>query len=358
MQVVERRAEPIENVDTRKDLHTHDAVDPGAKQLGTTDPIKVLYIAGWQRSGSTILANLLGQIHGFFSAGELYYLWDFVWQRNTLCGCGRHFHDCPTWARIVERAFGGPGGVDSDEMRRLGHIHGRTRAFPQLALSPTRKRMTARLRKYLRNLARLYSAIADSTDSRVIVDASKWPSYGRVLDMVACLDVRVVHLVRDPRAVAYSWLRRKVLADRDPPEEMYRRPADSSLRWNAWNIASELYFKRAPTPYLLLRYEDFVERPRKCVKRILELLGEDATALPFVSARQIELGVTHTVGGNPVRLASGRVRLQRDDEWTREMRLRDRALVDALTYPLLRKYGYARESLKAPARGPRARSAA
>jgi hypothetical protein len=30
------------------------------------DKIKVLYIAGWGRSGSTILGNILGQVAGFF----------------------------------------------------------------------------------------------------------------------------------------------------------------------------------------------------------------------------------------------------------------------------------------------------
>jgi len=34
---------------------------------------KVLYIAGWGRSGSTILDNVLGQLDGCFSTGELNY---------------------------------------------------------------------------------------------------------------------------------------------------------------------------------------------------------------------------------------------------------------------------------------------
>lgn len=41
-----------------------------------TAEVKVLYIAGWGRSGSTILDNVLGQVEGFFSGGELSYLWE------------------------------------------------------------------------------------------------------------------------------------------------------------------------------------------------------------------------------------------------------------------------------------------
>ena len=37
--------------------------------------VRVLYIAGSGRSGSTILDRTLGQVDGFFSAGELCNLW-------------------------------------------------------------------------------------------------------------------------------------------------------------------------------------------------------------------------------------------------------------------------------------------
>ncbi len=35
--------------------------------------IRMLYIAGAGHSGSTLLSNILGQLHDAFSAGELYY---------------------------------------------------------------------------------------------------------------------------------------------------------------------------------------------------------------------------------------------------------------------------------------------
>ena len=37
---------------------------------------RVLYILGWGRSGSTVLGNILGEVDGFFCAGELHYLWE------------------------------------------------------------------------------------------------------------------------------------------------------------------------------------------------------------------------------------------------------------------------------------------
>ena len=66
---------------------------------GSSD-VKVLYIAGWGRSGSTILTNLLGQVPGFFSGGELRYLWERNLAGGHECGCGEAFLDCKIWSRV------------------------------------------------------------------------------------------------------------------------------------------------------------------------------------------------------------------------------------------------------------------
>jgi hypothetical protein len=70
------------------------------------------------------------------------------------------------------------------------------------------------------------------------------------------------------------------------------------------------------------------------------MLGESGRRLSFLRDHEIELGIGHTVAGNPNRFRSGLVRLRRDDEWVYKMRGRDRALVMLLTLPLLARYGY------------------
>ena len=46
----------------------------------------VLYIAGTGRSGSTVLANILGEVDGVFAAGEVRYLWQRGLKEGRLCG--------------------------------------------------------------------------------------------------------------------------------------------------------------------------------------------------------------------------------------------------------------------------------
>lgn len=303
------------------------------------EKVKVLYIAGFGRSGSTILDNLLNQVDGFFSAGELCYMWDHNLPESGLCGCGRPLEECEVWGRVL--ADGDVAGIDAREMARIERGGVRTRHLP-LALVPRGQGVLAsRLAGYAANLERMYRTIQRTTGARVIVDSSKNPLYGRVLGTIPSIDLYVVHLVRDPRAAAYSWLRKKLQPDRGEFGYMDQHaPAKSSVLWTLWNGASEAFWGRVPGRYLALRYEDFVADPRGALDRVLRLVGEGNRTLPFVAGSSVELGVSHTVAGNPNRFKTGEIELRLDDEWKGRMRLRDRALVTLLTLPLLKRCGY------------------
>ena len=301
---------------------------------------KVLYVVGLGRSGSTILSNSLGQIGDCFSAGELNFIWRHNVIENRLCGCGRPFRECPVWTRVMEEAFGGMDGVDPREMMRLQSSGTRTRHIP-LMLAPRGERvLKERLEKLLINYGRLYEAIGSVTGSRVIVDSSKEPAHGYAMSLVPGVDFRVVHLIRDPRAAAYSWLKKKPQPDSEEIEHMVRfSPAKSSALWDSWNASAEALWRRTPEKYLRLRYEDFVADPRKSLERILEFVGVTAE-LPLTGEREVMLGVSHTVSGNPNRFETGAVELRPDREWMDNMQPHHRALVTALTLLLLRRYGY------------------
>ena len=301
--------------------------------------IKVLYVAGLGRSGSTILANSLGQIEGFFSAGELNFIWKHNVLENRLCGCGRPFHECPVWNRVMDEAFGGMDAVDPHRMMYLAHSGTRTRHIPLMLTGSGRQKLRARLGEFLENTGRLYGALGGETGSRVIVDSSKEPAYGYAVGMVDGIDLRVLHLVRDPRAAAYSWQKKKPQPDTEGREFMHRHsPAKSAALWDSWNAATEALWRDGK--YLRLRYEDFVSDPRGSFERVLDLVGEPGAELPLASQSEVKLGVSHTVSGNPNRFDTGAVKLRLDQAWRKGMSPRDRNLVSALTLPLMVRYRY------------------
>jgi hypothetical protein len=304
-------------------------------------PVKVLYVVGLGRSGSTILSNSLGQIPGFFSGGELNFIWRHNVIENRLCGCGRPFRECPVWTKVMDEAYGGMDGVDPREMMRLQNLGTRTRHIPSMLTEKGRRTLAERLEKLLISYGRLYEAIGEVTGSRVIVDSSKEPAHGFAMGMVPGVDFYALHLVRDPRAAAYSWSKKKPQPDTDTREHMVRfSPTKSSALWDSWNASAEALWRRTPERYLRIRYENFVSHPRESFEKILRLVGEADAEPPLVGEREVKLGVSHTVSGNPNRFETGAVELRPDREWISKMSPRNKALVTALTLPLLKHYGY------------------
>ena len=305
--------------------------------------VKVLYVAGWGRSGSTILGRILGQVSSFFLVGELRYVWDRGVVENRLCSCGVPFRECQVWQEIMAEAFGDDDLVDAKKLIGWRERHLRTRHLLTPTISAVRTRV-AQMGDYQGTLEKLYRAVRDVRRSRVVVDTSKFPSYGYVLQHTPGIELYVLHLVRDPRAVAYSWAsRRKPKMDRRDGLSNSMTPhgfVESSLVWDEWNLAIENVWRRKkPERYMLLRYEDFVASPLSSVQDILRFLGEEAES-PFVGEREIAMEVPHTFSGNPDRFQSGTVRIMPDEGWKRNMSVARQAMVTTLTWPGLLRYGY------------------
>jgi hypothetical protein len=307
--------------------------------------VKVLYIAGWGRSGSTLLGRILGQIEHFFLVGELRYIWDRGLIENRFCSCGVPFRDCPVWREVVSQAFENADRISAEALVGWRERGLRTR---HLLLTPGRKSLQAKVADmggYPRTLEKLYNTVHGISQSRVIVDTSKFPSHGFVLRTLPSVELYILHLVRDPRAVAYSWeSRRKLKLERRDDSERLMTPhnfADSSMSWGEWNLALENLRRQEPERYMLLKYEDFVENPRSCVKGILRFLGEERAEPPFTGDREIRLEVPHTFSGNPDRFRGGTVTIKPDEAWKRNMSVTRQVAVTALTWPGLLRYKYA-----------------
>ena len=302
--------------------------------------MKVLYIAGNGRSGSTLLDVILGQFPGFFPVGEVRNVWDYGLVENRPCGCGQPFRDCGVWSGIFEGEFTGARAVDPVQVAAWRERFAQTKRLVPMVLRPgTYTGQPAhQLDRYLGVLERLYGAIARQTGASVIVDSSKWPTYAFLLDRLPSIDLYVLHLVRDPRACAFSWTRRR---EGEPGRFLdTQHPARSTIYWTVWNAAIRHFWSRRTGRYMLLRYEDFAASPRDSVRRILEFVGEPAGTTPFVDDHTVTVSKTHAIEGNITRFLSGAVTIRADREWEARMPARDRMLVTLMTWPFLRTYGY------------------
>lgn len=326
----------------------------------------VVYLGGFGRSGSTLVERILGGCPGWSNVGELVDLARSVVPGDERCGCGARFSECPVWRRVGEHVAGGWDRAPLAEMARLQRAASRQRHLPRLLARAATGRPAAPATAALAAaFAEVHRAFAEVTGADVVVDASKGPAFGLALAASADLDVRVLHLVRDPRAVAWSWAQavERPHATGAVPELMWRVPARrAALQWSTLQVEMAA-IRRLPTiRSAVLRYEDLLADPVPALVAATTELGLPVTGadLAHVQAGEVDLGPSHGLSGNPSRFHCGRIRLASDDRWRHEMPSSQRRVVTALTLPLLLAHGYAPSAGSAvpsahrlPARSPR-----
>jgi len=309
--------------------------------------IDVLYIAGAGRSGSTLLERLLGQLPDTVAVGELRHLWREDPTRAR-CGCGRLLPECDFWCAVLEQT-GVPISADAFRDMRAAQLEvDRIRFVPRMVAPRLAGREYSRRRAdYEAMLRRLYAAVLAVGGGRVVVDSSKDVSTLYLLGQMAGIRLNVLHLVRDSRAVAYSWTKELVrpqVVGQLSYMERYS-PARSALDWAYRNVLSGRTGGQG-LPFMRLRYEDLIADPPRALRRVADFAGLAGADPGFVGPAEIALTrATHTVAGNPMKFGESRLRLRLDNAWQQALPPRDRAVVTALTWPLLWRYGYGRTAV-------------
>ncbi|MGH7558952.1 MAG: sulfotransferase [Gemmatimonadota bacterium] len=316
----------------------------------TSRQVKVLYILGFARSGSTILGNLLGEIDGFFHLGEVHRLWLRFPRRGVKCGCREELQACPFWAEVIATTM---KKIEAREAPAAGAKYADAQALdglrpyiPQKFLNDRDLRRWAPSEDYARTMEALFHSVAEVSGARVLVDSSKSPALAKYMWNLSTIVPYVLHMVRDPRGSVFSRQRRKARFTGGRIQIRPSTAASDSLRWARANLAAHAIRRsKGARGQMFLPYEEFISHPEPSLRRIVELMGENPATLPLLDGRTALLETNHTVSGNVNRYQTGEVKLRLDDRWVRSMKTRDHLLVTSLTVPLLLKYGY---SLRRP----------
>jgi hypothetical protein len=304
----------------------------------------VLFITGLGRSGSTLLDLLLGELDGYVSTGELRGLWRYGLMEGWLCGCREPIRSCPFWRSVLERA--GLDRIDPVWIAETQHRHLRLRPRPMTRIWLFRRfgvSLPRSLAAYGRLMAELYTGVCDISGARVVVDSSKYPQDALLLAACADVDLFVVHLVRDPRGVANSWLwERDNVADPTGKPSQVLHPLFTGTRWLAWNGTVHALVRRwLGRRYTCLRYEEFARDPASALTRITNMVeGRARPSSAFLDRTRATLKPNHTAYGNRSRFVTGEITIRCDEAWREQMRMKDKLMVTLPVLPLLTAYGY------------------
>ncbi len=290
----------------------------------TNDTLKILYIAGSGRSGTTIMARLLGEMQGFVNVGEAArYLFDSPMQaRGVPCGCGNPVPDCPFWKETV--------AAIPPELAASGADLVRMRRFPSMLMRGKDAAVPAKYGPIMAAVGEVYRKVVRDTGCEIIVDSSKNPANALLVSLVPNVELHVLHVVRNPQNVVSSWTKKKgYLATHSPGKVI--------AWWWSYNILSEALKLRAKT-YRRVRYEDFVRDPRALLQQVaIDTVGQERP-IAFLNGTEATFHLQHVLAGNPDKLDSGKIKIEGDSKVTPAKSRK--LLVDLLTFPLQLRYQY------------------
>ena len=302
-------------------------------------PVKVLYIMGAGHIGSTVVDVVLGHHPRLESLGEILKFHRFGWaadpKRN--CSCGQTVHGCPFWSEVRERWIRDTGDVGGARQLALQSAFEDSRAgWPRILLN--RLRPGAAFRDYQQGTASLYRAVQEVGGKEILIDSSLRPRRALALTENPAVDLHLIHMVRDGRGVMWSLMKpnKKTLTRTYRPAP----PLRTARYWVSANLQSRfIYSLVPPNKRLLLRYEDFAERPEEALSRIGGLVGIDlSNLLDGFTVRAIG-GTRHTVAGNRIRMES-EIMIRSDFAWMKNLEERHRRLFWRVAGWLARGYGY------------------
>ena len=301
--------------------------------------LPILYILSSSRSGSTLLSLMLGSLPGVLALGEFARVWREGIERNHYCACGARFLDCPLWSGAIADALGPCDAARARAFFRAeGPLHRRSRVLRphyRLFQGP----IGAAFHEALAARIELYRALAKRAGASLLVDSTKRPTYALAFRRHRAVDFRVIHLVRDARAVVYSNRRPKPSPLPGDPDHLMSTapPPRVALRWTRLHLLAELDV-RPFLPTMRVYYEDLCRNPEREMRRILRFAGRPELARHFdPDAIRPE---NHMLQGNPIRYDRGPVRVRLDDAWRTEMPAKLQRTALARTWPLLALYGY------------------
>jgi hypothetical protein len=238
---------------------------------------KIVAISGSGRTGSTLLSLLLTQDKSIFNLGQLRDLWA-AWAVDAPCSCGHRLSGCPVYSAVIRDLFGATPDAELQSMRSAMKSFFRDAARlrdwgePRLVAG-----VAARHAGVLAHLGTVLDALQRATGVTAFVDASKSPEMALALGMTPATDLRVLNLVRDPRAIAVSWARRRrrVFAGWEFSRTWARRQRILA-RWST---------SLGPR-FIEVRYEDFAADARATVERVQAWAGLAAAPQVFESSNR------------------------------------------------------------------------
>jgi hypothetical protein len=283
------------------------------------------------RSGTTLIAELLGSFRGALAIGEISNL-ALAARTGQRCSCSREPLACDIWAPVFRKLLTGAAPNTIWELKRSLERQRRLPELFHLAARPE-ARWPSDVTEYVAFLRASVDAILEASGSETIIDSSKSATGLALMRLAHPGQVSVLHLLRDPRGVAYSESHHVHQRDGStgaPPK--VRSVLRSATDWDAANLECHL-LARSVEHSTRAWYEWLCDAPRERIALVAREVGLEGAGPSFEGGR-VRLAPSHVLAGNPSRTGPDWRAVERDDKWREGLLPSEKVLVTLLAWPL------------------------
>lgn len=212
--------------------------------------MKIIYIIGAGRSGTTILDILLGNGKDILSCGELN---RFV-VREGVPTYWCHRKNSPPflfWKNIKDKLMAKfPDGIDFSELKKISKRYEHHAGFFRKSANKED------FNHYRQFIVKFYETLFENVEQSIIVDSSKYPSRAIKLANILPYEMKFIYLKRDPRGVVHSLSKKGLPVG-------YKPWFSANLFYFTVNLLCQLAVNRLKRKHQVveIKYEDLITKP-------------------------------------------------------------------------------------------------
>ena len=309
--------------------------------------INLIYIASIGHSGSTLMESILGAHSQMATCGEIHMWPHEIAQKGVMpCSCGKSILECEFWVKMHQAVNPLQQPQPQIHFFREEFNAGHTLRLERLKDFSNKKISSQTLEKievYGQNNYEVFKTFLNlmqemlGSELKWAIDASKDPYRLLWLTRSNLFNIKVLHVVKNPRAFAYSMIKRLPNNEINLFHKRIYETARQSLKWSIENHLISQVAKNHldPQDYFLVNYEELAAQPRATFKKICEVIECDFEEEAINKFRE---GNIHTIAGNPMRYRSGGIVL--DEKWKNALPNSSRRVAEIMTWINSSQYGY------------------
>ena len=278
----------------------------------------VVYLLGPGRSGTTILATILGNHKDVHTLGEMHQFYDHI-RDNLNCSCGAELSDCEFWSKILDtmpsvkknaaniQALSDELEYHSSIPRHLLHLHNKKN-----------------IESYNSFQTQIFNSCTRQTNSKILLDSAKYIGRWFSLKKNRSIQLKGIYLVRDVRGVIYSF-KKKVQTSRTPLSAM--------VYYVLVNMLAQL-ITMFDKNVIKIKYEDLFLETETAMTRICQHLDIGSLGLIEKIEDNEKFEIGHIIGGNRLKNDKA-IKLRFDEKWKSNMPRREQKWYYLCAFPLM-----------------------